>query len=137
MLFFSVHSKMVIKSMFACNSVKKVFGEYHTRKSAWQDIQEFIPRNMTIWEACMYKSVSNSPKYLEELGFDVHWNQNEDIFTQKKRDDSIIVTSLPFSLKKEIFQHLKDIDQAFIILAPTTCLQTNILIIFLAMIIYS
>ena len=32
---------------------------------------------------------------------------------------------MPFSLKKEIFQHLKDIDQSFIILAPSTCLQTK------------
>ena len=32
---------------------------------------------------------------------------------------------MPFSLKKEIFQHLKMIDQSFIILAPSTCLQTK------------
>jgi hypothetical protein len=74
---------MVIKSMFACNPVKAVFDEYYTRKSAREDIQEFIPRNMTIWEACTKDSLSNSPKYLEQLGFDVEWSASEDIFTQK------------------------------------------------------
>ena len=39
--------------------------------------------------------------------------------------DSIIVSNLPFSIKKEIFQHLKNIDQPFIILAPSTCLHTK------------
>ena len=43
----------------------------------------------------------------------------------KKKNDSICVSNLPFSIKKEIFQHLKDIDQPFIILAPSTCLHTK------------
>jgi len=73
----------------------------------------------------MLNSVSNSPKYLQELGFDVQWNENEDIFLEDKREDSIIVTNLPFSLKKEIFQHLKNIDQPFILLCPSTCLHTK------------
>ena len=73
----------------------------------------------------MLGSVSRSPHYLEQLGFDVEWNVNEDLFLEDKREDSIIVTNLPFSLKKEIFQHLKDTDQPFIILAPSTCLHTK------------
>ena len=105
--------------------MKKVFDEYYTRSSAWSEIQHFIPRDKTIWESCMLNSVSNSPKYLQELGFDVQWNENEDIFLEDKREDSIIVTNLPFSLKKEIFQHLKNIDQPFILLCPSTCLHTK------------
>jgi len=72
----------------------------------------------------MLNSVSNSPIYLEQLGLDVEWNVNEDIFTQQKRD-GLVVTNIPFNLKKEIFRHLKDIDQPFILLAPSTCLHTK------------
>ena len=115
----------MVKSMFQCNPVKTAHDDWFTRKKAWEDIIQFIPRNLKIWEACMKDSLSNSPIYLEQLGLDVEWNIIEDIFTQQKRDDSIIVTNLPFTLKKEIFQHLKDIKQPFIILAPSTCLHTK------------
>jgi len=71
--------------MFACNSVKKAFDEYYTRASAWSEIQEFKPRDKTIWEACMLNSLSSSPLYLQELGFEVQFNQNEDIFLEKKQ----------------------------------------------------
>ena len=73
----------------------------------------------------MLNSVSKSPIYLQELGFDVEWDVNEDVFTQQKRDGSIICSNLPFSLKKEVFQHLKNIDQPFILLCPSTCLHTK------------
>jgi hypothetical protein len=115
----------MVKTMFQCNPVKTSHDDWFTRKSAWSDISQFIPRDKVIWEACMLDSTSFSPIYLQEMGFDVEWNVNEDIFTQQKREDSTIVTNLPFTLKKEIFQHLKEIDQSFIILAPSTCLHTK------------
>ena len=115
----------MVKSMFQCNPVKTTHDDWFSRKKTWEDIIQFIPSDKVIWEACMKDSTSNSPIYLQELGFVVDWNVNEDIFTQQKRDDSIIVTNLPFTLKKEIFQHLKTIEQPFIILAPSTCLHTK------------
>jgi len=116
---------MVIKGLFQSNPVKTTHDEYYTRKSAWSDIQDYIPRNQKIWEAFMLNSVSSSPKYLQELGFEVEWSASEDMFTQQKREGSIIVSNLPFSIKKEVFQHLKNIDQPFIILAPSTCIHTK------------
>jgi len=116
---------MVIKGLFASNPVKTTHDDYFTRKSAWEDIQEFTPRDKTIRESCMLGSVSRSPHYLEQLGFDVEWSVNEDIFLEPKRENSICVTNLPFTLKKNIFQHLKTIEQPFIILAPSTCLHTK------------
>jgi hypothetical protein len=111
--------------MLACNSVKEVFDEYYTRASAWENIKHLIPRDKILWESFMLGSVSSSPQYLTELGFEVQWSASGDIFTQQKREGSIIVSNLPFSLKKEIFQHLKTINQPFIILAPSTCLHTK------------
>jgi hypothetical protein len=43
--------------------------------------------------------------------------------TQKRA--GLVVTNIPFMLKTEMFQHLKNIEQPFIILAPTTCLHTK------------
>ena len=111
--------------MFQCNPVKSTHDEYYTRKGHWEDTIEYIDSDKIIWEAFMLGSVSKSPIYLQEIGRDVEWNTTEDIFTQQKRDDSIIVSNLPFSLKKEIFQHLKDIDQPFILLCPSTCIHTK------------
>jgi len=44
------------------------------------------------------------------------------LLNKKKKKN---VSNIPFSLKKENFQHLKTIDQPFIILAPSTCLHTK------------
>jgi hypothetical protein len=88
------------KSMFQCNPVKSTHDDWFTRKKAWEDIIQFIPRDKVIWEACMMDSTSFSPIYLQELGFDVEWNVNEDIFTQQKREDSMVTTNIPFTLKK-------------------------------------
>jgi len=88
---------MVKKGLFECNPKKEIHDDYFTRKSAWEDIIQFIPRDKTIIEACMLNSVSNSPIYLEQLGLDVEWNVNEDIFTQQKRD-GLVVTNIPFNL---------------------------------------
>jgi len=70
-------------TMFQSNPVKTNHEEYYTRNQAWEDIQEYIPRDKTIIEACMLNSVSNSPIYLQELGYVVEWNVNDDIFSQK------------------------------------------------------
>ena len=86
--------------MFQANPKKRKLDEYYARKSAWEDIQDYIPRDKMIWEAFMLNSVSDSPKYLTELGFAVEWSASEDIFTQQKREGSIICSNLPFSIKE-------------------------------------
>jgi hypothetical protein len=89
----------MVKGMFACNPVKYVFDEYYTRKSAWQNIKHFIPSEKVLWEAFMLNSVSSSPLYLQELGFQVNWNTSSDFFQQEKRENSVCVSNCPFSLK--------------------------------------
>jgi len=86
----------MVKSMIACNPVKDVFDEYYTRKKSFEDIQHFIPRKRK-WEAFMLNSVSSSPLYLQELGFNVEWNTSQDFFLQNKRENSAVVSNCPFS----------------------------------------
>jgi hypothetical protein len=48
----------------------------------------------------MLDSSSSSPQYLTEVGFEVEWSACEDFFLQDRRDNSIVVSNCPFSLKK-------------------------------------
>ena len=90
---------MVIKGLFQCNPVKTNHDEYYTRKKAWEDIQDYIPRDKTIWEAFMLDGNSSSADHLTELGFSVEWGK-EDFFLQAKREGTTVVSNSPFSCKK-------------------------------------
>ena len=114
---------MVIKGLFQSNPIKTSHDQYYTRKSHWEDIQQFIPES-TIWEAFMLDGLSPSARYLTELGFNVESGQ-EDFFTQMKRENTTVVSNCPFSLKKEVLHHLRYIDQPFILLLPSTVLHTK------------
>jgi len=111
--------------MLACNPVKQLFDEYYTRKQAWQDIKHFIPSDKVLWESFMLNSVSSSPQYLQELGFNVEWSASEDFFLQDKRENSVVVSNCPFSLKKEVLYRLKEINQPFILIISSTVLNTK------------
>jgi len=111
--------------MFACNPKKQIFDEYYTRKKAWEDIQGFIPSEKVLWEAFMLNSVSSSPLYLQELGYTVEWSASEDFFKQEKRENTVVCSNCPFSLKKEVLQHLKNIGQPFILIISSTVLNTK------------
>jgi hypothetical protein len=111
--------------LIACNPVKAVFDEYFTRKKAWEDIQEFIPRDKILLESFMLNSASSSPLYLQELGFNVEWNTSHDFFQQEKRENAVVVSNIPFSKKKMVLEHLKEIDQPFILIISSTVLNTT------------
>ena len=73
----------------------------------------------------MLNSVSSSPLYLQELGFQVDWNTSSDFFQHEKRENAVCVSNCPFSLKKEVLQHLKQINQPFILIISSTVLNTK------------
>ena len=106
---------------FKSNPIKSLHDNYFTRKSAWEDIQSYIPKDKLIWEA-FYNSQSNSPNHLKDLGFNVI-SGDYDFFQENKGD--IIVSNCPYSLKKEVFTRLKEIEKPFILLVPSTCLHTK------------
>lgn len=98
----SFHSKTFIKH-----------DDYMTPKYAWEDIQQYIPKDKVIWES--FYGDGNSGKHLQNLGFDVIHNQ-DDFFTSNHGD--IVVTNPPFSQKKEVFTRLKQLEKPFIIICP-------------------
>ena len=59
------------------------------------------------------------------MGFNVEWSKNDDFFQQENHENSVVVSNCPFSLKKEVLHHLKQINQPFILIISSTVLNTK------------
>ena len=94
--------------------------DYMTPKYAWENIQQYIPKDKVIWEAFM--GDGKSGKYLTELGFDVI-HDYDDFFESNKGD--VIVSNPPFSKSKEILNRLKELDKPFILILPFSKICTQ------------
>lgn len=95
--------------------------EYYTKKESWADIAQYLPRDKVIWE-CFYSHNSKSAIYLRELGFEVIF-EPVDFFESNLGE--IIVSNPPFSMKKEVFTRLKELDKPFVMLVPSGTIQTK------------
>ena len=94
--------------------------DYMTPKHAWEDIKHLIPRDKIIWEA--FFGNGKSGEYLTELGFNVI-REDKDFFENNLGE--IIVSNPPFSKMKEIFSRLKELDKPFIIICPSSKINTS------------
>lgn len=97
--------------------------EYYTTRSVWESIAIYLPKDKVIWE-CFYSPKSKSADHLRDLGFNVIYD-DLDFFIQQPPEYDLLVSNLPFSLKKEVFIRLKQIDKPFCMIIPTLCLQTQ------------
>ena len=95
--------------------------DYMTPKHAWEDIKEYIPKNKIIWEA--FYGDGNSGNYLTELGFDVI-HEPLDFFTEPPEEYETIVSNPPFSKSKEIMKKLLEYDKPFIMIMPSSKINT-------------
>jgi len=94
--------------------------DYMTPKYAWENIQQYIPKDKIIWEAFM--GDGKSGEYLTELGYNVIHNDN-DFFLSNEGD--ILVSNPPFSKSKEIMPRLKELDKPFILILPSSKINTQ------------
>jgi len=94
--------------------------DYMTPKYAWDNIQQYIPKDKVIWEAFM--GDGKSGEYLEELGFDV-LHDEDDFFESDKGD--VIVSNPPFSDAKRIMPRLKKLDKPFVLIMPCSKICTS------------
>ena len=94
--------------------------DYMTPKYAWENIKEYIPKDKVIWEA--FYGDGTSGEYLEEMGFNVI-HKPIDFFESNEGD--IVVSNPPFSKSKEIINRLKILDKPFILIMPTSKLNTS------------
>jgi hypothetical protein len=96
------------------------YDDYYTTEDTWRMIEHLIPKDKTIWEACMLNSSkSNSPQILKNIvGHDnVYYDTSLDILEGSIGSD-IIITNIPFetNIKKKILQRLVELDRPFIII---------------------
>ncbi len=94
--------------------------DYMTPKDAWENIQQFIPKNKIIWEA--FYGDGKSGNYLKELGFNVI---HEEIDFFKNNKGHIIVSNPPFSMAKDIMNRLFELDKPFILIFPSSKINTQ------------
>lgn len=94
--------------------------DYMTPKYAWEHIKEYIPKGK-IWEA--FYGDGKSGEYLTELGFDVI-HQERDFYDEPPEYDCL-VSNPPFSDVKNIMKRLKELDKPFILLMPSSKINTS------------
>lgn len=94
--------------------------DYMTPKYAWENIQHLIPKDKIIWEA--FYGDGKSGNYLRELGFEVI-HEPIDFFENNLGD--LIVSNPPFSKSKEVIKRLKELDKPFIIIMPSSKINTS------------
>jgi len=95
------------------------YNNYFTPSYAWKNIDNYLPKDKIIWEACMLDSLqSNSPQYLTELGCQVVYDCNMDCLKNQPDNYDLIITNPPFEteIKKKILQRFYEIDKPFIII---------------------
>jgi len=94
--------------------------DYMTPKYAWENIKQYIPTDKVIWEA--FYGDGKSGTYLQELGFNVI-HEPVDFFENDLGE--CIVSNPPFSLSKEVMNRLYDLDKPFILLFPSSKINTQ------------
>ena len=94
--------------------------DYTTPKSAWENIIDYIPNDKVIWEPFYADGVSGT--YLKELGLNVI-HEPIDFFDNNLGE--VLVSNLPFSIKKECYIRLKQLDKPFIMISPSPMIHTQ------------
>ena len=98
----------------------QVHDDYMTPKYAWENIQQYIPKDKVIWEAFYGNGESGSD--LSDMGFDVI---HKDIDFFENNEGDIIVSNPPFSEAKKIMPRLRELDKPFILIMPSAKINTG------------
>jgi hypothetical protein len=98
--------------------------DYMTPNYAWDDIKEFIPKDKIIWEA--FYGNGESGKYLKEkMNLNIIHEEIDFFDDNTLPEFDMIVSNPPFSKSKEVFKRLKQLDKPFIIICPSSKLNTG------------
>ena len=95
--------------------------DYMTPKYAWENIQQYIPKDKVIWEAFYGDGIS--AEYLRELGCKEVIHEPIDFFENDKGE--VIISNPPFSKSKDIMYRLKELDKPFILIMPCSKICTQ------------
>lgn len=95
-----------------------------TPNHAWEDIKHFIPKDKIIWEA--FYGDGESGKYLKEkMNLNII-HEPIDFFDDNTLPEyDMVLSNPPFSKSKEVFKRLKELDKPFIIICPSSKINTS------------
>mgnify|MGYP003655404400 FL=1 len=96
--------------------------DYMTPMSAWEQIVPYVPTG-TIWEP-FYGDGTSGDNWCE-LGYEVI-HKAEDFFKVNHECD-MIISNPPYSMKRQVFERLKELDKPFIMLCPSSMINTKYL----------
>ena len=98
--------------------------DYMTPNHAWEDIKHLIPKDKLIWEA--FYGDGESGKYLKEkMNLNII-HEPIDFFDDKTLPEfDMIISNPPFSIAKDVFKRLKKLDKPFIIICPSSKINTS------------
>ena len=91
-----------------------------TPEIAWINIKNFIPADKIIWEP--FYGDGKSGEYLEKLGFNGIDDQS---YCFENDNGDFVLSSPPFSKKKEVLTRLKELDKQFILILPASTITTQ------------
>jgi len=97
--------------------------DYMTPKYAWENINEYIPKDKVIWEPFMGNGKSG--EYLMELGCKEVIHNDNDFF--ESNEGEVIISNPPFSKTKTIMPRLRELDKPFIMIMPCSKICTSYL----------
>ena len=93
---------------------------YYSNFEVWDRIKHFIPKDKVIWES--FYGDGCSGEHLTQLGFNVI-HKDIDFFENNLGD--IIVSNMPFGIRKKVFERLKQLDKPFIMVGLSDYLATK------------
>lgn len=105
--------------------------EYMTPKKLWEDVADYLPTNgeMVVYEAFYGNGMSG--QYLSELGCTVIQGPHVDFFNRESAISpdkyDCIISNIPFSMKKEVLERLRELDKPFMIIMPASTMFTQYL----------
>ena len=95
--------------------------DYMTPRSAWENIKQFIPKDKVIYEP--FYGDGTSGKILADITGSEVIHKPIDFF--ESDEGEIIISNPPFSKKKEVFTRLKELEKPFIIICPSSMINTQ------------
>jgi hypothetical protein len=95
--------------------------DYMTPYSAWEAISDYIPKDKVVWES--FYGDGSSKEHLLKLGCKEVIHEPWDFFLEDHGE--VIITNPPYSLCKKIMPRLSELDKPFILLMPSSKINTN------------
>jgi hypothetical protein len=95
--------------------------DYETTEDIWAYILPFLSFDKVIYEP--FYCSGRSKEILNNLGYKDVIHEDVDFFTNHdKYEYDVIVSNPPFSIKKKVFDKLREIDKPFIMISPVSIL---------------